>query len=230
MNSDPMTTDSSTAESAPMFSRCSLGPKRWFWIVWPSFEAVHESNPCEQGYADSAEAAERIVFSKYPTATMQTAYWANHAHSKLVRANRKPSDSKEPKSVEYLWTYETSDFDGHDYWAEHPVVKKTAQRYYLLSCSDRCFTLHRSELETNGHAYGQHQTYYTDTGKAERQRSNQPAWANVLGIDRNAPLNEIQRAYRRKAIETHPDKGGDAEQFKAVVAAYEEGLSRSRAG
>lgn len=43
----------------------------------------------------------------------------------------------------------------------------------------------------------------------------------ILGVDKGASPDEIKTAYRKKAQETHPDKGGDADQFKAVQQAYE---------
>jgi curved DNA-binding protein CbpA len=54
---------------------------------------------------------------------------------------------------------------------------------------------------------------------------NPPATASmyykVLGVDKKADLRDIQRAYRKMALKSHPDKGGDPEQFKLVVEAYE---------
>lgn len=42
-----------------------------------------------------------------------------------------------------------------------------------------------------------------------------------LGIDENASLEEIKKAYRQKSKETHPDKeGGSDEAFKKVNEAY----------
>jgi DnaJ-class molecular chaperone len=41
-----------------------------------------------------------------------------------------------------------------------------------------------------------------------------------LAVDKDAPPETIKKAFRKKAKETHPDKGGDPEQFKAVVRAY----------
>ena len=47
----------------------------------------------------------------------------------------------------------------------------------------------------------------------------------VLGISKNASSSEIKKAYRKKAIQYHPDKNpGDKEaeaQFKLAAEAYE---------
>lgn len=43
----------------------------------------------------------------------------------------------------------------------------------------------------------------------------------VLGIDKSADANQIKKAYRKKAMKHHPDKGGDEETFKKITKAYE---------
>ncbi len=44
----------------------------------------------------------------------------------------------------------------------------------------------------------------------------------TLGIGKNASADEIKKAFRRKAVELHPDKqGGDEAKFKEVNEAYE---------
>jgi len=43
----------------------------------------------------------------------------------------------------------------------------------------------------------------------------------VLGVDRDADDETIKRAYRHRAKETHPDRGGSDAEFKRVKDAYE---------
>tara|TARA_X000000950_G_scaffold286749_1_gene396655 strand:+ start:11768 stop:12859 length:1092 start_codon:yes stop_codon:yes gene_type:complete len=42
-----------------------------------------------------------------------------------------------------------------------------------------------------------------------------------LGIDKNADIDEIKKAFRKKAIKHHPDKGGKEDDFKKIKEAYE---------
>jgi hypothetical protein len=47
-------------------------------------------------------------------------------------------------------------------------------------------------------------------------------WWQILGVDKNASLDEIQTAYREKAKATHPDHGGDQEEFLRIQRAWEQ--------
>ena len=42
----------------------------------------------------------------------------------------------------------------------------------------------------------------------------------VLGVDRNVSPHDLKRAYKRLASKHHPDKGGNAEEFKRLQEAY----------
>lgn len=44
---------------------------------------------------------------------------------------------------------------------------------------------------------------------------------DLLGVSPTASAEEIKKAYRKKALEFHPDKGGDQEMFKKINAANE---------
>jgi len=43
----------------------------------------------------------------------------------------------------------------------------------------------------------------------------------VLGVSKDASADELKKAFRRAAIEHHPDKGGDEAKFKEINEAYE---------
>ena len=44
---------------------------------------------------------------------------------------------------------------------------------------------------------------------------------DILGVKPGASEEEVKKAYRKKAIETHPDKGGNEEEFQKINEAYE---------
>jgi DnaJ family protein A protein 2 len=44
---------------------------------------------------------------------------------------------------------------------------------------------------------------------------------NIVGVEKNADAQTIKKAYRKKAMTEHPDKGGDPEKFKDLSAAYD---------
>lgn len=50
----------------------------------------------------------------------------------------------------------------------------------------------------------------------------------ILGVASSASASEIRAAYRRRALQTHPDKGGRVEEFRGVLEAFEV-LSSTRA-
>ncbi|MBK9034312.1 MAG: J domain-containing protein [Myxococcales bacterium] len=43
----------------------------------------------------------------------------------------------------------------------------------------------------------------------------------VLGVGAAAPLDTVKAAYRRLALEHHPDRGGRADAFLAIKRAYD---------
>lgn len=44
---------------------------------------------------------------------------------------------------------------------------------------------------------------------------------NLFGIDKKATTDQIRKAFRKKALKEHPDKGGDPEKFKIITHAYD---------
>lgn len=61
---------------------------------------------------------------------------------------------------------------------------------------------------------------------ATRGAAPRPSVWSILGIARDADEEELKSAFRRRALVTHPDRGGTAEAFREVHAAYLEAKKR----
>lgn len=60
-----------------------------------------------------------------------------------------------------------------------------------------------------------------DEGMHRPQWSANQQLYDLLGVSPEASESELKKAYRKKALALHPDKGGDPELFKEVTGAYE---------
>jgi len=58
-------------------------------------------------------------------------------------------------------------------------------------------------------------------GRRERKPVDNSTFYKTLGISKTAKPIEIKKAYRKKAKTSHPDRGGDEEEFKKIQKAYE---------
>jgi hypothetical protein len=66
-----------------------------------------------------------------------------------------------------------------------------------------------------------------ETPKRRATASATSIW-QTLGLEAGATVLEIKRAYRARALQTHPDRGGSAEEFRTVQSAYESALKRRK--
>ena len=93
----------------------------------------------------------------------------------------------------------------------------------------RSFILDRQELETNGSVWSRTERwhYYStpDVYFAQRRTSQSCSECLIkLGFGASATEEEVKAAFRRLAKKTHPDSGGDPEEFKALMGWYEPAL------
>lgn len=66
------------------------------------------------------------------------------------------------------------------------------------------------------HQQARQQTYQSSTASNVNQN-----WYQDLGVKPNATPEEVKKAYREKAKQSHPDVGGNVEDFRKINEAYE---------
>lgn len=49
-------------------------------------------------------------------------------------------------------------------------------------------------------------------GRKEEKSIDNSKFYNLIGVDKSATTDEIKKAFRKKALKEHPDKGGDSEK------------------
>jgi DnaJ family protein A protein 2 len=70
----------------------------------------------------------------------------------------------------------------------------------------------------SGHSHGHDHDHDDSPGDGEVDNKE---FYEILEVPQTASADDIKKAYRKKVIKAHPDKGGDPEEFKKLQAAYE---------
>ena len=224
-------------EDQTIFSRCSLGKHRWFWVVYRSWTAILDGEEAlATGYASSALTAEQHARSVCPDAENYRSGMAASYHRELCikrRAAKPPSKETGATAPEFLFTDWLGECDEHWSSTPHLIVKRTKKLvfvekddYHPDPWERKTYALDRAELEANGSVWSHPaRERFHATPYEHRHQSWAPPELDVLGLKRGASKDEIKAAYRRLARQHHPDCGGDPEKFKELQAAYERAMA-----
>lgn len=99
------------------------------------------------------------------------------------------------------------------------AVTFDAHVYFQLRSSDVEPVLIEHELP--GIALGSRLPFETPQVTIDRSDGVPTDAFAELGVSTDADMPEIERAYRDRVIDVHPDHGGDSEEFKQVRDAYD---------
>jgi DnaJ family protein A protein 2 len=72
-----------------------------------------------------------------------------------------------------------------------------------------------------GFPFGDFEEMGGGRGRGPQKEVDNSKYYDLLGVPKTATMDEIKKAFRKKALKEHPDKGGDSEKFKDITVAYE---------
>jgi hypothetical protein len=215
------------------------------WLIEEGFTATQEeavtaveaAQAAAPGDYFAADSISRHLRHHRPIGNrrVRDVYRERHARK---RAPSSGTDSRAEGALGYLWTrWYDSDY-GDSGWQSWPITKITPKRIFIRR-SARGSTqqsFDRAKLERNGSAFWQNGTgseiFYADAGKAaveaewpryttERSTNNFP----LLQLPPGFAQQDVRHRFRACARELHPDHGGDAVQFRALIAERDRALA-----
>jgi hypothetical protein len=231
------------AAKHPSWTRSRAGRNRVHWVAYDDRPGSEGCQIIDQGYAEDLHKADLAA----RTALANAGHYQARRVSSIARATAlaKPERSARPDSIrperprDYLYTRMVGE-GGEILVAAHLILKKTARRIYVSrnSCgpdqlgsederwaeNEAALSLDRLKLERDGSVYSSgHRLsdFFRTRDAAEGDAAGRTGSAfRQLGIRPPASVEDIKAAYRRKAFQAHPDRGGDPVEFQEVEAAY----------
>jgi hypothetical protein len=130
-------------------------------------------------------------------------------------------------------------------WSPHPIIARENRFTFVAFNGLEPFRLSRQDLEVRGVAYsGLFSAFFYPESHVAQAKQHE-AWRDgffgrrgiapiasngddlrALGLESSATVIDVKRAFRERAKKTHPDMGGDAAQFRALVERYERVMAR----
>jgi hypothetical protein len=228
-------------EDCPRFSRCKIGKNKWLWVVYQGNSWFSDDDPLAHGIADSPEAALSDAEAACGPVSHSWNSLADTFRKKQAALKRKNKVTHSSNTAALEFVYDCD----HDSVTKYRIVKKTKKRIYVESdrysehrkqsgtwwdYSQSTFILDREKFEKTGHTWNRSKraTFYSDPKvyyEEIRSWGHRPECFVGLGVPAGASIQEVKAAYRKMAIETHPDRGGDPKEFMQVKSWYEQAMA-----
>jgi len=135
----------------------------------------------------------------------------------------------------YEWHMDHDDSRVPDEWRAYRILKKTKKcvfvEYTYGGPWHKTMRLDRAKLEAEGGVYWHDGTwcvhFQTEEGKRQYDLKRAewsayiPDCLKVLGLTREATVEDVKRAYHEAALKEHPDTGGTHEGFLNLQEYYQ---------
>lgn len=235
------------AEKYPTWTRSRVGRNRVHWVAYDDRAGAEGRVIVGQGFAPGLVEADAAARAALAGAGLYGARRTSTAKSAPPRGDRtparrpaRPTDPGRLRPRQYLYTLRHGDQDGDAHVRAHLILRKTPKKVHVTQRS--CWTaqlgtedeswdppgggiaLDRARLERDGSAYS---TRFRESGfhasmdqAAGDSAGPEQAALGLLGLRTPCTLEDIKAAYRRRALEVHPDRGGAPGDFQAVEDAY----------
>ena len=231
----------------PTWTRTRVGRNRVHWVAYDDRPGEGSPGIVDQGYATGLVEADGAARAALAAAGMHQARRLSKSSGPAIRRGAdasaqtpRPARPEPARRREYLYTRHPVDGNNCPLVAAHLIIKRTARRVYVTwkSCGpdqigtdDECWTpneptisLDRAKLEGDGStfagSYRQSEFYPTREAAVGDTPGPCPTPLADLGLHTPCTIDEIKTAYRLKAFNVHPDRGGSTGEFRAVEAAY----------
>jgi hypothetical protein len=237
------------SQKHPSWTRARVGRDRVRWVAYDDRAGAEGCRIVGQGYAASLTEADAAARASLAAEGFYQARRMSTSFRPMVRVDRESTPRpKRQRPREYLYTRCLGDHD-ELFVAAHLILRKTPRRVYVtrsscgpdqLGSEDECWretepslALDRLKLERDGSVYSaghRLSDFYVTREAAQGEAESLGGYAlGLLGIRPPCSLDDIKAAYRRKALEVHPDRGGSPADFQAVETAYRRLLAEAQA-
>jgi hypothetical protein len=242
------------SEKHPAWTRKRVGRNRVHWVAYDDRVDSPDRQIIDQGYATTlpeADTAARAALADaglFQARRLSTAFGRPRPKTPAEKPERPARIQTRPR--EYLYTRLHNDEDDEPLLAAHLIIKKTAKRVYVTRRSigpdqvgtddeswtpeEKTLPLDRIKLDRDGAVYSsyhRHSDFYATREAATGETpSTAPEAFAVLKLRPPCTIEDIKDAYRTRAKEVHPDRGGTPADFQAAEAAYRRLLREAQAG